>query len=102
MRKINQTLCVIILVLSTSITAIAQSDFTVTSPSTDSYGGLIKPMKAGGSIQLQVKIKNNKNVTYTVSINKDAMYPQDSWVQIDNNSQNVDSSKTPLTEISIT
>jgi len=57
------------LLLMASIESIAQSDFTVTCNSPYIGGGYIKPMKAGSSIQFQVKLTNNKNVTYTVSIN---------------------------------
>lgn len=90
------------LLLAISIKSIAQSDFTVTSPSTDSYGGLIKPMKAGSNIQIQIKMKNNKNVTYTASINKSAMYPYDGWVQIDNNSQTLAYNQTITFLLTIT
>ncbi len=88
--------------LMSNINSSAQSDFTVASPSTDSYGGLIKPMKSGNSIQIQIKMTNNKNITYTASINKNAMFPWDSWVQIDNNSQTLAPNKTITFLLTIT
>jgi len=102
MRKIALIFCATLAVLAASIPAIAQSDFTVTSPSTDAYGGLIKPLKAGNNIQIQIKMTNNKNVTYTASINKNAMFPQDTWVQIDNNSQTLTYNQTITFLLTIT
>jgi|GEM_PF-5376673 len=55
MRKINQMLCVIYFAIA-SIAANAQSDFTVTCSSPNISNGLIKPMKAGGSFQMQIKV----------------------------------------------
>lgn len=62
-------------------------DFTVTIASTDDYSGYIVPLKSGGSIQFQIKVKNNRTDTCTVSIDKNAMGLPGQWVTIDNNSQ---------------
>lgn len=70
-----------------------QSDFTVTCSSPNIGNGYIKPMKAGSSFQFQVSIRNNKTVTYTVSIDKNAM-PYGSWLGIDNNSQTLPPNQT--------
>jgi len=72
MKNLYCGLFIVFLLIGTK--SLAQSDFTVTSPSTDPYSGLIKPLKAGSSIQIQVKMTNNKNVTYTASINKNSLY----------------------------
>lgn len=85
-------LCIIYFVIA-GLTANGQSDFTVTCSSPNISNGLIKPMKAGSSFQFQVSIRNNKKVTYTASIDKNAM-PYGSWVQIDNNSQSLAPDKT--------
>jgi hypothetical protein len=39
-------------------------------PVKDNKYDLLLPMKATGSMQFQVKVKNNDTVSYTVSINK--------------------------------
>jgi hypothetical protein len=62
-------------------------DFTVIISSTDDYLGYIQPLKAGGSIQFQINVKNNRKDTCTVSINKITMGIPGPWVTIDNNSQ---------------
>ena len=62
-------------------------DFKVTIASTDICAGYINPLKAGGSIQFQINVKNNRADTCTVSIDKNAMGLTSSWVAIDNNSQ---------------
>lgn len=56
-------------------------------------GNLIYPLKATGSLQFTVKVKNNETApngnTYSVSIDKPGMFPFDSWVAIDYNSQSI-------------
>lgn len=69
-----------------SFRSIAQ-DFTITCPATDTKNNLISPMKATGSNQFQVKVKNNDTLAYTVSVDKAGMLPLDTWVTIDINSQ---------------
>jgi len=49
----KKTIYLMLTIMLAVINAFAQSDFTVTSPSTDAYGGLIKPLKAGGSIHFR-------------------------------------------------
>jgi hypothetical protein len=71
----------------------AQDDYTVTCSSPSIGNGYIKPMKAGSSLQFQINMKNNTTVTYTASINKNAM-PYGEWVQIDNNSQTLAPNQT--------
>jgi hypothetical protein len=73
MKRLFKFFCLILILLCMSNKIFTQ-DFTVKSPSTDKYNGLITPLKAGSSIQLQIKMKNNKTVTYTVSINKNSLY----------------------------
>lgn len=47
------------------------------------------PLKALASYQFQISVKNNDDINYTVSIDKGAMLPIDSWVTIQNNSQSL-------------
>ena len=92
MRKIKHFLgvtCLMVVVIAAN----AQDDFTVTCTSPSIGNGYIKPMKAGSSLQFQVMMKNNKNVTYTASIDKSKM-PYGEWVQIDNNSQTLAPNQT--------
>ena len=57
-------------------------DFTVKIPSTDDCGHYITPIKAGGSHQFQINVKNNRTDTCTVSIDKSLMGTVSSWVSI--------------------
>lgn len=74
----------LLFLMSTKVWA---QDFTVTIESTDDYSGYIVPLKAGANIQFQIKVKNNRTETCTVSIDKNAMGIPGPWVTIDNNSQ---------------
>lgn len=71
---------------------IAQN-FTTTVTGAKISGNLIYPLKATGSLQFTVKVKNNETLpngnTYSVSIDKPGMLPLDSWIAIDVNSQNI-------------
>ncbi len=87
MKKLINYLCVLLFILAAHGLIYAQ-DFTVEIPTTDACANYIKPIKAGGSHQFQIKVKNNTQDTSTVSIDKDAMGADvSSWVTIDNNSQ---------------
>lgn len=72
MKKLFDYLCTLIFLLATSELIHAQN-FTVTIPTTDNYAGYIKPIKAGGSHQFQIEVKNNRQDTCTVSIDKNAI-----------------------------
>ena len=85
MRKLINYLCVLLLIMAAQVQIQAQ-DFTVEIPTTDDFAHYITPIKAGGSHQFQIKVKNNTSDTCTVSIDKDAM-GVGSWVSIDDNSQ---------------
>ena len=86
MKRITLTLATIVLFLFISNKICAQ-DFTVKIASTDNCDGYIQPLKAGASIQFQIKVTNNRTDTCTVSIDKGPMGITSSWVTIDNNSQ---------------
>lgn len=79
----------------------AQPNFTVTCSSPFIGNNYIKPMKAGSSIQFQIKVKNNNTVTYTVSIDKNAM-PYGSWLQIDNNSLTLPPNQEVIFQLTLT
>ena len=76
----------------------AQNDFVASSPKTINYHDLCYPIQAGKSIIIPITVKCNitkKFQPYTVSIDiNSSFYSNASWFTIDNNSQNVDSSKT--------
>ncbi|RPH32064.1 MAG: T9SS C-terminal target domain-containing protein [Bacteroidales bacterium] len=75
-----------VIVLGMSLASSAQN-FTVTSPSTDPFKKLCKPIKAGGSFQMQIKVKSNINETLTISIDKDLSFSTwADWFTIDVNS----------------
>jgi len=80
---------VFVLILSLTSGLISAQDFTVKIGTTDPYGGFFKPVKAGGSFQFQIEIKNNRQDTCTISIVKSNMGEVESWVTIDNNSQSL-------------
>lgn len=65
------------------LNTIRAQDFTVNIQSTDNCSGYIVPLKAGASIQFQIKVKNNRTDTCTVSIDKHAMGIPGPWVTID-------------------
>jgi len=88
MKKLSPILCVLLFILAAYRPFYAQ-DFTVQIPSTDNCGHYIKPIKAGGSHQFQINVKNNRADTCTVSIDKSAMGTVSIWVSIDNNSQQI-------------
>jgi hypothetical protein len=85
MKKVTCFATLVLLVFMT--TKSWSQDFTVTIASTDNCSGYIVPLKAGASIQFQIKVKNNRTDTCTVSIDKNAMGFPGPWVTIDNNSQ---------------
>ena len=88
MKKLSPILCVLLFILVVHGPVYAQ-DFTVQIPSTDNCGHYITPIKAGGSHQFQINVKNNRADTCTVSIDKSLMGTVSSWVSIDNNSQQI-------------
>ncbi len=88
MRKLVNYLCALFFLTFLSGLVSAQ-EFKVSIASTDDYAGLLKPVKAGGSFQFQIKCKNNRADTCTVSIVKSVMGEVESWVAIDNNSQSL-------------
>jgi hypothetical protein len=88
MKKLFDYLCVLTILLSTAGLVSAQ-DFTVKIPSTENYQNYIKPIKAGGTHQFQINVKNNRTDTCTVSIVKSVMGEVASWISIDNNSQEI-------------
>jgi hypothetical protein len=88
MKNMYKTFGIILFVLS-CIGNLYADDFTVTVPSTKDYANMIKPLKAGGSIQFQISVKNNRTDTCTISINKDAIGIVQPWITIDNNSLSV-------------
>lgn len=70
--------------------SIAQAqDFTATGPTNNVANNIIYPLKAGSSIQLQVKLKSNRKDTCTVSLDKNSMGYVGDWITIDNNSQKI-------------
>jgi hypothetical protein len=77
---------------------LAQNDFDGLSPTTKPFKDLCYPIQAGKSIKVPITVKCNitkKFQPYKVSIDiNSSFYSDASWVTIDNNSQNVDSSKT--------
>jgi len=84
MKKLHFFIATAIL-LTLSLKGFAQN-FTVTSP-TDGFHDYLPPLKALGSYQFQITVKNNDTINYTVSIDKGYMIPLDTWVAIANNSQ---------------
>ena len=89
MKKFINYLSVLLFILATHGFIYAQ-DFTVTIESTDAYAHYLPPIKAGGSHQFQIEVKNNRSDTCTVSIDKNSMgIDVSSWVTIDNNSQKI-------------
>ena len=86
MKKITLALATMALLLFINNKTLAQ-DFTVAIGTTDKCAGYIQPLKAGASIQFQIKVTNNRTDTCTVSIDKGPMGITSSWVTIDNNSQ---------------
>lgn len=60
-------------------------DFTATGPTDNVANNIVYPMKAGASIQLQVKLKSNRKDTCTVSIDKNALGYIADWITISNN-----------------
>jgi len=70
--------------------SIAQAqDFTATGPTDNVANDIIYPLKAGASIQLQVKLKSSRKDTCTVSLDKNSMVDVRNWVTISNNSQKI-------------
>ncbi len=70
------------------------ADFTVKVPTTDAFGGLHPPIKAGSSFIFQLTVKNNTSLSYVVSIDKDAMGAVKSWISIDFTSQTITPGQT--------
>ena len=101
MRKLINYLCVLLLILAAQLQIQAQ-DFTVEIKSTDDYAGYIKPIKAGGSHPFQIKVKNNREDTCTVSIDKDGMGEVESWVSIEDNSLTIFPEQTVIFLLHIT
>ncbi|NOU18565.1 MAG: hypothetical protein HOO91_13500 [Bacteroidales bacterium] len=98
MRKLFNAIGIIIFMLVTCSNLFAQNDFDGYSPTTKPFKDLCYPIKAGSSVKVPIKVTCNitkKFQPYTVSIDiNSSFYSDASWVTIDNNSQNVDSSKT--------
>ncbi|MBN2349088.1 MAG: fibronectin type III domain-containing protein [Bacteroidales bacterium] len=65
---------------------LGQDDFTVSIEATDKYGGFFTPIKAGGSFQFKIEVKNNLADTCTVSVRKSTLDDVENWVTIDGNS----------------
>jgi len=84
MKHVSVLLLGIVVMASMGISAQNLSTFI---PVTDNKYDLLLPMKATGSMQFQVKVKNNDTVAYTVSIDKPGMLPFNTWVNIPVNSQ---------------
>lgn len=91
---------VTVIFLMVSAKSVAQI-FTVTSP-TDGFHDYLPPLKSLGSYQFQITVKNNDTISYTVSIDKGAMMPLDSWVTIQNNSIPVNKNGTIIFLLTIT
>jgi len=86
MKKLMNYFCVLLFLLATHGLVHAQ-DFTVKIESTDASNHYFEPLKAGGSRQFQIMVKNNTSDTCTVSIDKDDMGYVSSWVSIEDNEQ---------------
>ncbi len=97
-KKILNAIGIILCMFIACGNLLAQNDFDASSPSTDNFKNLCYPLKAGNSVKVPIKVKCNitkKFQPYTVSIDiNSSFYSNASWFTIDNNSQNVDSSKT--------
>ena len=88
MNRLLKLFCLALVILTLTSNCLAQ-DFTVISTTTDPYNGLIQPLKAGGSKQLLISLKNNRTDICTVAIDKSQWYSNESWVQVQNNNQSV-------------
>lgn len=72
MKKLLNYLFILLFAITTHGFVLAQ-DFTVSIPTTDNYAHYLPPIKAGGSHQFQIEVKNNSSDTSTVSIDKNSM-----------------------------
>jgi hypothetical protein len=88
------------ILLTLSSKNLAQS-FTVTSP-TDAFHDYLPPLKSLGSYQFQITVENNDTINYTVSIDKGGMFPLDTWVKIDNNSQILNKNTSVTFQLTLT
>jgi len=100
MKHFFRFLIVVLFMITTSEFIMAQN-FTVKVPLTDRYGGLFKPIKAGGSFQFKISVTNNSSDTYIVSLDKNSMFKVKSWVTIENNNQTIFSGQTVIFRLTI-
>jgi hypothetical protein len=89
MKRIILSMTLLFLICQHGIT----QSFTTTVTGAKIAGDLIYPLKATGSLQFTVTVKNDETLpngnTYSVSIDKPGMLPLDSWIAIDVNSQSI-------------
>lgn len=85
MNKNLMKLLDLVLFFTFSASNAMTQDFTATGPTDNVATNIIYPLKAGASIQLQVKLKSNRKDTCTVSIDKNAVGYISDWVTISDN-----------------
>lgn len=89
MTRILFMLASIFLLAFGSVVQAQDEDFTATGPIDNVAQDVVYPLKAGGSIQLQVTVKSNRKDTCTISLDKNSMGYISNWVTISNNSQKI-------------
>ena len=91
----------ILLLISASVSIFAQ-DFSVHVESTYLHGDYIVPLKPGATKTFEVKVKNNRSVSYTVSIRKYAMGNVQDWMSFSTESMAIQPSQTGTFQFTIT
>ncbi len=105
MKQLFNSFGIILFLLAIGGNVIAQNDFIGSSPTTKQYNDLCYPIQAGKSIKVPITVTCNitkKYQPYKVSIDMNSFNGYYGWVTINNNSQNVDSSKTITFNLTIT
>lgn len=91
----------ITLLLISASTGMSAQDFTVVVKSTQDYGDYIVPLKPGATKTFEVKVKNNRSVSYTVSIRKYAMGNVQDWMSFSTESMVIQASQTGTFQFTI-
>ncbi len=99
MKNLIQISIILIQILA-SANSKAQ-DFTVHVESTQNYGDYIVPLKPGATKTFEVKVKNNRSVSYTVSVRKYAMGNVQDWMSFSTESMAIQLAQTGTFQFTI-